>query len=200
MKRRPTKPNAISEPEQPCVASRRGVSLAEMVIVIGVFAVFLSAALTMLHTVLRAESRVRETVAGQGSLLRISRLFREDLVTAASLKEPPLAGKVRVGIVTAVSGGQHVQWESRGNTVIRRVLQDQREVQRDIFRVGGRSDFLVESGSQVFVTLNVYREQATYRNKTTATGNAKLLMSFTAAVGRRQTFLATPARAESSGN
>ncbi len=78
--------------------TRRGTSLLEMVVVMGIATVMLGLAVTMIHLMLQAERSSTKTLWYGTSLARFSRTLRQDVhaATSADIPSPPPGGVARL--------------------------------------------------------------------------------------------------------
>jgi type II secretory pathway pseudopilin PulG len=98
---------------------RRGISLVELVVVMGIATVMLGLAVTTIHMLLRAEWNSTETVWYGTSLARFSRTFRQDVhaATSAGIPTPPPDGKSRLELTLPKQ--RTVTFRIDGNTITR---------------------------------------------------------------------------------
>lgn len=135
----------------------RGITLVELLVVITLVAVIISAVATCLHSMYRADRRTRESMAGQSALGRLSLQFRADAHAAADAVVKGQAAEGPSSIVFSRSTGETVEYRLDRTDVLRIVRKNEKVAHRDAFRLPRRTqvEWQEATGEEPFVSMVV---------------------------------------------
>jgi Tfp pilus assembly protein FimT len=121
---------------------RRGKSLIEMVIIIGIMSIVLSMAATTLVALFRVERQIRSSESHRQTLDRLSGRLRADAHSAVAVKTDD-------GCQFSLPSGQTIEYAVALPEITREVRRDAEVLHRDAFRLAPRSQaaFAVEGES-----------------------------------------------------
>lgn len=129
---------------------RRGASLIEVVIVIGVSSVLLTAGVGTLHLLMRADRLGQSAAQNRAALSRLSRVFRQDVHAARDVSLTPADPDEPSRLELTIGEGETVAYAVEDHVIQRTARNEEEEDQqhRDTFRFPVRS------------TLNFEREES----------------------------------------
>ncbi len=136
----------------------RGITLVELLVVITLVAVIISAVATCLHSMYRADRRTRESMAGRSTLGRLSLRFRADAhasLDAVVEGQPPNEPS---SIIFSRSTGETVEYRFDPTDVLRIVRKDEKVAHRDAFRLPRRTrvEWQAAVGEEPLVSMVVH--------------------------------------------
>jgi len=116
----------------------RGITLVELLVVLTLVSMIISAVATCLHSMYRADRRTRESMAARSTLDRLSLQFRADAHGAvdAEVKDQALEGTPTIAF--SCPTGETIEYRFEGTRVQRIVRKDGQDVHRDAFRLPRR--------------------------------------------------------------
>jgi len=114
----------------------RGTTLVELLVVISVCSVIMSASGVLLHGMYRADKDTRQAIAIDASVARFSLQFRRDSHVADEVSVVNEAGGKTAGIVFRAAGQPSTEYRWQGTDVARTVKESDKIVHRDSFRFG----------------------------------------------------------------
>jgi len=123
----------------------RGIALVELLVVIALVSVIISAVAICLHGMYRANQRTRESMAGRTAISRLSLGFRADAHAAAAAAVDAKTSKKPASIVFSQPAGRTVGYRFERSRVLRVVRQDGEVAHRDAFRLPRRTEIQWES-------------------------------------------------------
>ena len=115
---------------------RRGISLVEMLVVIGLSSLILSLIATCLHGLYRADGRTRLRLEERAAITQLSLRLRADAHAAvhAELLTPSTPDEL-AGLALIAADGRRIEYRSATRRIERTVSQDGRTIHRDAFRL-----------------------------------------------------------------
>jgi len=123
----------------------RGIALVELLVVIALVSVIISAVAICLHGMYRANRRTRESMAGRTAISRLSLRFRADAHAAVDAAVEVEASEKPASVVFSQPAGRTVEYRFERSRVLRVVRQDDEVAHRDAFRLPRRTEIQWES-------------------------------------------------------
>jgi type II secretory pathway component PulJ len=114
----------------------RGTTLVELLVVISVCSVVMSASGVLLHSIYRADKETRLAIATDASVARFSLQFRRDAHAADAASLLTNAGGKTTGIVFRRAGQPSIEYCWQGTDAVRSVKELDKVMHRDSFRFG----------------------------------------------------------------
>ena len=130
----------------------RGTTLVELLVVISVCSVIMSASGVLLHGMYRADKETRQAIAADASVARFSLQFRRDAHASDEVSLVTEASGKTTGILFRAAGRPSTEYRWQGSEVVRTVKESDKTVHRDSFRFGPGTSVtwqLPPSGSQL---------------------------------------------------
>ncbi|MCA9067998.1 MAG: prepilin-type N-terminal cleavage/methylation domain-containing protein, partial [Planctomycetaceae bacterium] len=144
----------------PLPSVRRGVSLIELIITIGVSGVILTMGLGTLHLLLRTDDNLHLSLKHRQTVAQLSDAFRRDTHSAREVKQisQPDAKGVK-GLELQLAADHQVQYTAQNHILIRTETQNQETLQTARFRFSPGTEILFESDSanSIAIVLRNYR-------------------------------------------
>lgn len=136
----------------------RGITLVELLVVIALTSVIMSAVVVCLHSMYRADRRTRESMTGRSALGRLSLRFRADAHAAEDAMIGGQAAEGQPSIVFSRSLGETVAYRFEQTHVLRIVRKEEKDVHRDAFRLPRRTrvEWQSAAGDEPFVSMVVH--------------------------------------------
>jgi type II secretory pathway pseudopilin PulG len=113
----------------------RGTTLVELLVVITVCSVIMSASGVLLHGMYRADKETRLAIATDASVARFALQFRRDAHAADETGRLETGGKT-AGILFRAAGQPSIEYRWQGTNVVRTVKESDKVVHRDSFGFG----------------------------------------------------------------
>lgn len=136
----------------------RGITLVELLVVITLVGVIISAVAVCMQGMYRADRRTREAIAGRTALARLSLRFRADAHAAVDVQvEAPAADK-SPSVVFSRPAGETIEYRFEQHHVVRIVRKQENDLHRDAFRLARRAqvEWLTAGGGKPFVSMVVH--------------------------------------------
>ena len=121
------------------VASRAGISLTELLVVLSVASVIIGLAGTMIHRLLAAENEATRAARFAASVSRLSRAFRADVHAARAVEFPGAIVDQPAVLVATLDDRRQVQYEFDAHLVTRFETREGAKVHREDFHFPPRS-------------------------------------------------------------
>ena len=136
----------------------RGITLLELLVVIALVGVIMSAVATCLHSMYRANRRTRESMAGRSALVRLSQRFRADAHSAVDVVVKDQATAEPPSIVFSRPAGETIEYRFEQPDVQRIVRKYVKDAHRDAFRLPRRTqvEWQTAAGDEPFVSMIVH--------------------------------------------
>jgi type II secretory pathway pseudopilin PulG len=130
----------------------RGTTLVELLVVISVCSVIMSASGVLLHGMYRADKETRQAIATDATVARFSLQFRRDAHASDEVSLVTDTGGKTAGVMFRATGQPSTEYRWQGTEIIRTVKESDKPVHRDSFRFGVGTSVtwqLPPSGSQL---------------------------------------------------
>jgi type II secretory pathway pseudopilin PulG len=111
----------------------RGTTLVELLVVITVCSVIMSASGVLLHGMYRADKETRQAIATDASVARFSLQFRRDAHAADEVSVVTETDGKTAGIMFRAAGQPSIEYRWQGTDVVRTVKESDKTVHRDSF-------------------------------------------------------------------
>jgi prepilin-type N-terminal cleavage/methylation domain-containing protein len=136
---------------------RRGHSLIEVMVVIALLGVLLSATGVCLHGLYRVDQQARQAVGHAAAVDRLLLQFRADAHTAVEVNVLQARGERPPGIVFTERDGRKVEYGQQGRYLVRTVTHGDAVVHRDGYRLqpGTVTKWRVEGQTPVIASIDV---------------------------------------------
>ncbi len=115
---------------------RRGTSLVEMLVVIGLAGVMISTTGVCLHGLYQAEQEVREAAVRRAAIAHLSSQFRADAHAAGRVHLRAADAGAKPGLQFSNSDGSTIEYYQQDDRVVRTVKQADEVLHTDAFRLG----------------------------------------------------------------
>ena len=140
-------------------AQRRGITLVELMVVVTMSGVIFSAAAVCLHSMYRADQRVRQETLHRSAVSRLARQFRTDAhraVAARQLDDNPADAQ---GLVFAGPSKRTIEYRVQDSEILRTVKDGEQVRHRDAFRLerGARVAWQIDDGPKPMAAVQIVR-------------------------------------------
>jgi hypothetical protein len=146
---------------------RRGVSLLEVVTVIGISAALMGIAVGLLHTLMRAEETSRDLIVERAAKSRLADQFRRDVRAAESISAPGGQSQTNASAVWELSAGpeQRIQYQAEPRALVRTEREGDKVLRRESFFLPDGAAVSIESAGDAdppIVSLQIIPKAASW--------------------------------------
>ena len=138
---------------------RRGTSLVELMVVVTISGMIFSGAAVCLHSMYRADQRLRHEAQHRSAVVRLARQFRTDAHLAVGAQEGDDRPGGAQALVLSGPSQRTIEYRVQGSEILRTVKDGEQLLHRDAFRLerGVRVAWQVEDGPRPMAAVQIER-------------------------------------------